>query len=50
MVMRSKKISLFGSDGRKYVRRRIGEDLRPAAFRDTGKKVVRVIIVKKVLL
>ncbi|KFM62309.1 Transposable element Tcb1 transposase, partial [Stegodyphus mimosarum] len=38
------KISLFGSDGRKYVRRRIGEELHPDCIQATVKNPVSVMI------
>lgn len=38
------KISLFGSDGRKYVRRRVGEELHPDCIEATTKNPTNVMI------
>ena len=38
------KISLFGSDGRKYVRRRVGEALHPECIEATTKIPTNVMI------
>ncbi|CAL1275511.1 unnamed protein product [Larinioides sclopetarius] len=38
------KISLFGSDGRKYVRRRVGEALHPDCIEATTKNLTNVMI------
>ncbi|KAG8175152.1 hypothetical protein JTE90_026106 [Oedothorax gibbosus] len=38
------KISLFGSDGRKYVRRRVDEALHPECIKATTKNPTNVMI------